>query len=369
MRKLNRDIVIQNMDPENNSELVNINSSVTAKRITAIWALSETTFGGLLHALHIPLTGIFVGGAAVIFITLIAYFSDQKYSIIKATIIVLILKGVVSPYTPLAAYFAVLLQGILGQILFANKKHISLSAFILSVTTLLVFGFQKVIILTIVFGKTFWQSIDAFTNFIVDQFHFNGQNSQAIHFSFILIAAYVLLHLFAGIFIGILAGRIPNWITASINKNDYYITDIKPENNSNLLFDTNKNSKRVRKRKRAVMFAVIAIATLILSYLIPGIKSNLFTDVAVMILRAIIITLIWYFYLAPLLINYSKRYLKKRQNRYTEEVEEIIALFPQLKNILFHCWNKSSGHKGFQKYRLFLSYSLITMLFTNFNFE
>jgi hypothetical protein len=357
------------MNQESDSELTNVNSFVTVKRITAIWALSETTFGGLLHALHMPFTGIFIGGAAVIFITLIAYFSEQKYSIIKATIIVLILKGLVSPYTPIAAYFSVLLQGILGQILFINKKHISLSAFVLSVSTLLLFGFQKVIILTVVFGNTLWQSIDAFANLIVDQFHLSGQNQQTIHFSIIIISAYVFLHLAAGIFIGILAGRIPQWITTSVNKNNYYIKDINPEIGSDLFFVRNKNNKRSGKKKRAVLLVVIIVGALIVSYLIPGIGSNLFADIAIMTFRAIIITLFWYFYLAPLLIRYSKRFLRKRENYYADEVKEIIELFPQMKNILLHCWNRSSRHKGLRKYRHFLSYSLITMLFTNFNFE
>lgn len=357
------------MNQESNSELTNVNSSVTVKRITAIWALSETTLGGFLHALHIPLTGIIVGGAAVIFITLIAYFSEQKYSIIKATIIVLILKGVVSPYTPLAAYFSVLIQGILGQILFINKKHISLSAFTLSVSTLLLFGFQKVIILTVVFGNTLWQSLDTFANLIVDQFHLNGNNSQIIHFSFIIISGYVLLHLAAGIFIGILAGRIPKWITASVNRDHYYIEDIKPGNSSVSVFVTKKNNKRSGKKKRAVIYLVVAAAAMILSYFVPGTGTSLFADIAIMTFRAILITLFWYFYLAPLLIRYSKRFLSKRQNYYADEIQEIMLLFPHLKNIILNCWNRSSGHKGFHKYRLFLSYSLITMLFTNFNFE
>ena len=343
--------------------------SITVKRITALWALSETTFGGILHALHIPLTGVFIGGSAIIFITLIAYFSEQKVSIIKATIIVLIVKGIVSPYTPVTAYFSVLLQGVLGQILFSNKKHLQLSTFILSVTTLLFFGFQKVIIYTIVFGKTLWQSIDVYANFIVDQFNISGQSAQSIHFSYILISIYVLIHLIAGIFIGILAGRIPNWIATSINKDDYFLVNIRTEPEANSILEENKKKKHLRNRKHTLLFLVVAIGAIILSYLIPGFGSNHTSDVVLMIFRGIIITLIWYFYLAPLVINYSKRYLKNRQNIYAEEVEEIINLLPQLKNILSHCWTKSSKHKGFQKYRLFLGYSLITLLLSNFEFE
>jgi hypothetical protein len=357
------------MNNEYDLELTGVNRSIAVNRIIALWALSETTLGGILHALHMPLTGVFVGGAAIIFITLIAYFSEQKVSIIKATFIVLIVKGVVSPYTPVTAYFSVLLQGVLGQILFSNKKHLKLSAFVLSVTTLTVFGFQKAIIYTIVFGKTLWQSIDSYTNFIVDQFHINGEVTQTIHFSLILISIYALLHLTAGIIIGILAGKIPNWIAVSINKNDYYLVDVKPENKVKSFFEEIKKNKKSRKKKRGIVILSIAIGAIILSYLTPGLGSSLASDMVLMIFRAIVITLIWYFYLAPLLLNYSKKYLKKRQNIYAEEIEEIMTLLPQLKNVLFHCWTKSSQHKGFRKYRLFLSYSLITMLLTNFNFE
>jgi len=339
------------------------------KRLTAIWALTETTLGGLLHALHIPLTGIFIGGAAIIFITLIAYFSEQKYSIIKATIIVLIVKGLVSPYTPIAAYFSVLLQGILGQLLFINKKHISLSTFVLSISTMLLFGFQKVIVYTVVFGKTLWQSIDTFTNFIIDQFHIMGQNSQTIHFSMIIISGYIFIHLAFGIFIGIVAGRIPGWLITSINDNDYYIKGIKNELTAKSIPYLHKKSKNSKTKLRIIIFSIISIVLLILSYFIPNSESNFLIEVVLMIFRAVMITLVWYFYLAPLLVYHSKKYLKKQQNIYAEEVQEILNLFPYLRNILSQCWLKSSDQKGLKKYQLFFSYSIITILLTNFNFE
>ena len=46
-------------------------------RITALWGFSEATLGGILHAFKIPFTGLFVGSAAVIFISLIAHFTNE----------------------------------------------------------------------------------------------------------------------------------------------------------------------------------------------------------------------------------------------------------------------------------------------------
>ena len=55
-----------------------MNRKVAVTRITEIWALVETTFGGLLHFIHVPLKGIFIGGLAIIRITLIAFISEQN---------------------------------------------------------------------------------------------------------------------------------------------------------------------------------------------------------------------------------------------------------------------------------------------------
>jgi len=47
-------------------------------RITALWAFSESAFGGILHAFKIPFRGLFIASAAVLFISLIALFSKNN---------------------------------------------------------------------------------------------------------------------------------------------------------------------------------------------------------------------------------------------------------------------------------------------------
>lgn len=71
-----------------------MNSKVAVTRITALWALTETAFGGLLRFFHVPLKRIFIGGFAIIFI---------------------IVKSIVIRYTLVAAYLSVLLQEIFGR--------------------------------------------------------------------------------------------------------------------------------------------------------------------------------------------------------------------------------------------------------------
>src|SRR5438045_613816 len=59
-------------------------------RIIALWVLCEAMLGGIIHAFHIPVSGLIVGSAAVICICLIGYYSPVKGAIIKATLIVAI---------------------------------------------------------------------------------------------------------------------------------------------------------------------------------------------------------------------------------------------------------------------------------------
>ena len=57
-------------------------------KLIAIWAISESGLGGLLHAAKIPFSGILLGSFAVIIITFIAKSSEERFnSIIKATML------------------------------------------------------------------------------------------------------------------------------------------------------------------------------------------------------------------------------------------------------------------------------------------
>ena len=131
---------------EINPDPQEINDQISVVKITALWAFSESAFGGILHALTIPFRGIFINSAAVLFITLIALFSKNKNEILKSTFIVLLIKALVSPYTPLTAYFAVTIQGLIGYLLFLPKNIFKISTILLGILTLLFSVLQKIIV-------------------------------------------------------------------------------------------------------------------------------------------------------------------------------------------------------------------------------
>lgn len=331
--------------------------NLTTLRITALWAFSESAFGGILHALTIPLRGLFIASAAVLFISLIALYSKSNKEILKATLIVILIKAVVSPHSPLTAYFAVALQGTLGFLFFSTQKLYRLSAFLLGVFVLFFSGIQKIVVLTILFGNTLWESLDIFIKEISNEL-FNITHPE-INYGYILIAGYILIHLAAGVFIGLYAGRLPQKINyysglvsdAIVNKSDVEIP---------------RKTKRKKKswflRPSGIFVLIISIGVITLSYLSPKLEENIAVSVIIMLVRSLVITFIWYTIAAPLARKFFEKFVRQRKSDHARELEEIISMFPQFRKIVIYCWKNSENKKGFKRIRYFLSTSFYYLL-------
>lgn len=331
-------------------------------RVTAVWGFSEAAFGGILHALHIPLTGLFVGGAAVIFITLIAHYSNQKNQILKATLTVILIKALISPYTPLTAYFAVALQGILGYIFFSLIKIEKAAAFLLGVSSLLYSSLQKLIILTVVFGTNLWNSIDEFVIYILLQFNLDPKILPA-NFSFILIFIYFGIHLIGGIYFGIIASRIPNWLIeqriSSANLNLSLTNEID-------VFNKAKRKKKKWWRKPSGIIIVgVLIIFMIISYTSPQFQNSKSLSVLIMLIRAFLITFFWFSVLSPFLMKSFNKIVDKKKFEKASELNSITSLFPDFKLILNYCWKSNSNLKGINRIKKFFSCSLSILLMTD----
>src|SRR4051812_9858770 len=113
-------IKLQTVKTEPFQQMTSTKNLHAVSRLTALWALSESGLGGIMHAMKIPLTGFFVGGFAVIIIALIAHFSDKSLrAILQSTLLVILVKAAVSPQSPFMAYIAVAFQGVAGALIFS----------------------------------------------------------------------------------------------------------------------------------------------------------------------------------------------------------------------------------------------------------
>jgi len=332
--------------------------------VTALWALAEAALGGVLHALHIPLTGLFVNSCAVIFIVLIATGSDKKGTIIRATLIVMIVKGMVSPHTPLTAFVAVGFQGLMGEILLRSKRFLLVSSVALGVITLLQSALQKIVLLTIVYGNSLWDSIDVFINFILIQLPFITVSSDPLRFSFWLIITYIGIHLLAGITVGIIAARIPGWIKLEIEK-EKRVYRLEEETH-NLEIKSKKNKRKWVQKPSAFVIIILACLIVIFSYIFPEISETQGMRAVVMILRSTSILFLWYSLVGPYLLKISRKYFKSKQNKYAKEVQKTLNILVPLRYIVYKTWNESQHFSSLGRIKNFVRMSLINILCTEF---
>jgi hypothetical protein len=332
----------------------------SVQRLIAIWALSEAALGGLLHALRIPLTGIFINGTAVIIIALISYYTNKKGTILKATLIVLLVKAAVSPHTPLNAYLAVSLQGLIGEIVFGNKKYFRTSALIFGVVTLFLSGIQKIIVLTILFGENLWESIDLFANYILDQIPFLINGVANYEVSFWIIALYVGLHIFVGIIIGLFAGKTPEWLSN-------YEKNIILSLNQDTAFNQYKNLKKNKrkfwfKKPSTVAILILVIMIILLAYVFPQFSETAALKAIIMVIRSIIIMIIWYLLAGPFFLKLYKNYINKHGSKFSRDVNSTILILPATKSIVAYSWKYSKKYGNFKRLKYFILTTLINIL-------
>ncbi len=335
--------------------------SITIQKITAVWGFTESAVGGVLHVLKIPLTGLFIGSFAVLCIFLIAHYSKKPVLILRSTIIVILIKSVVSPYSPLAAYFAVLLQGFLGYLFFTVIRYERLAAVFLGVAALLLSALQKVFVLTILFGTALWESIDLFYKYLINELSFMV-NIFPQNISIYLISAYCGIHAAAGLIIGIKAFSVPAWIT---KKREHFSLDREKMKTAIDLFEKKKNFKKKKwwQKKSGILILGTLLTLMLISYFLPEFEKKASYNILIMIVRSFVITFFWFYLASPFIIKYFKKIIEKKKSVYSEEISSAISMFPEFKNILNYSWEISSGKKGLIRIKDFLSNSVSLLLF------
>jgi hypothetical protein len=320
-------------------------------RLTALWALNEAGLGGVLHAVKSPFTGLLVGGMAVILIALIAYFADKKTTtVLKSTILVLIVKAAASPHSPLPAYLAVGFQGLTGAFVFTMLRSHRLAALLLGIAALCESALQKIITLTLIYGNSLWESIDLFFNYILHEFGFLKQ-PENVRISMVLIFLYFALYLLAGIFIGYLAGLLPSELKRMHHQLDLTVTG--------QLAEYDQNAKAVSPiprpfwRKKIFKIGLVLLVMVTIFSLIPHESSGVSRALYVL-LRSCTVILIWYVLAAPLINRLIHTFLSKERIKYAAEVEHILFLIPHLRRATLILWKHSARFKYLERLKYFL---------------
>jgi hypothetical protein len=324
-------------------------------RITALWAFSEAFMGGILHGLKIPFAGLILAFVASVCITLIALGNNKKGEILKATLLVIAVKFILSPHTPPMAYVAVLIQGAVGELLFLNKKFLKPAAFILTLFSLLYSAFQHLLILTIIFGQDFWQAIDIFLNKITQTF-IKG----AVHYSLYLILFYIGCYLIAGIVGGVLNIKFIKSVQSGAQTN----TLLQQLNNlpqiDDNIFASNKKGKR--KRSFTLVFGSLMLLMLVFSYL-PFFNTEFSkSKIAELVVRAVIIILVWNYFITPLLRMQLQKWVAKYRKKNGNALQQVISLLPGIKIILQQSWQLSRQPKKWLRFKSFINNTILLIV-------
>jgi hypothetical protein len=297
-------------------------------RLIALWVLAETFLGGLLHAFHIPLAGVFIACFSALFISLIYSTTGSSKKVIHATLIVLVFKMLLSPHAPLGAFLSVALQGSFGAFILALIPSQKAGRMLVTVFAYMQSATMKLISLTIIFGMGFWDALDEFMLSIVDYFPFLATVLSAKN----LVLSYLGIYLVTGIIAGWMIGKVA--LTA--NRNSFALGE-EPDGST-------------QKKDRKINFEWVLIACLAVIYFIPFIPAS-FREMS---LRAAVILTAWTLILGPLVKKALFTFLGKRKSGLLREINLIEGILPEMRKNLKISWRAASGQKAFQRIPFFV---------------
>lgn len=285
-------------------------------RLTALWALSESGLGGMMHAFKIPFTGFVLGGFAIVVITLIAQISKQSFrSIVQATAFVLMVKAAASPHAPPMAYIAVGFQGLVGAVLYQFVSYRYLAAILFGGIALFESAVQKFLVATLLFGKSIWEALDTFVSSILQDLSIVADFS----FSFWLIAIYTAGYTLWGMVLGWWSAGLFN----QLQKNkELVLAQVK--NAMDLSIPLTEVLKPKRKNKLWMSLVVLCLIVLVFTL------SNQLHKAAYAFVRTVAALMLLFWVITPM-VQWGLQYWVKR-NKQTGVLVGLMEQLPELKS-------------------------------------
>ena len=306
-------------------------------RLIALWVLCEALLGSIIFTFKIPVSGLVIGSCAVTCISLIAWYVPAKGAIIKATIIVAIFKMMLSPQAPPPAYIAVFFQGLMGELLFWNRKYFRLFCLVLALLAMIESAFQRILSITIIYGNDLWTAVNSFMKRLTG-------SEQLTDYSYFIIFCYVLFHIIAGVVVGIWAGFLPQRIQLmGAFQKQYPVETV----DTDIIIPQRKRKKPVR----LVLFMIwiVLLAIYIQSFFKIGAALLPSSMILRILIRSVIIVLTWYFLLSPVLKQLLHKWLQRKKQQSAEQVQQVLNLLPSTQGLIMRSWKLAADRKGLRR--------------------
>ena len=173
---------------------MNIQSTSDA-RIILLWAFVESGIGGILHALKIPFSGLFLAGVSMICVTMLFQQTKGRWALFYGSCVsVLLIKLLVSPQSGPNAFIAISFQMLFGYAWYRFFGIGRLSMLVFFIIGMLQSAFQKLLVLYLLFGKALVESLVEFETWVFSLFGLQHGNFPG------LVSVYIVIYVIAAIF-------------------------------------------------------------------------------------------------------------------------------------------------------------------------
>ena len=324
---------------------------VSLHRLTALWALSESALGGILHGFKIPFAGMIVSAIAVMSIAFMIRIGARRGDLLKSLLIVATVKAIVSPHSPPTAYLAFFMQGGMALLFYPLLRKHLWAVYGLIFFAVVESALQKIIVLTLIFGQDLWTSIDVFANYLHGLI-LPGNPPVHWHAGYLVMAFYILIHFLFAIMAAL-------WIRNFFRDMD------REEQNAVYILEPDTREIKARKRKIRLTYLIYPLAVILmaLTFVVPVFDSGVGFRALRMIIRSTVILGIWYVWLGPIVTRKLHRALRNRQSRYHDDLENILLQLPLLRRVLLQEWHRFKQQDK-KNYRSFVEKALYILLFS-----
>lgn len=318
-------------------------------RLTAMWALTEVSLGGLMHALRIPFSGLFVGGIALLCLFLITRYSSSKQVLVQALLTVVAIKAIASPHASPFAYLAMTVQFLCCLPLTGRIGRSTFGILVLLGVAFMYSPIQKLLLIWFTVGS---DGVGAISEAI--RLASASILPESIGIG-VPIFVYLGIHILFASALILLAIRWKDGLPI-----DRELLAEWTISRMNIQHDvTNRTRNSTVYVAGFVFIIVVGLVLLLLPQWFPAWTSYL--------LRPLFILAIWIGIIRPAIVYVMNRKYNKRS--FAAELKPFIDLFPTLREMIAFSWAKSLD--GFKPARFFrwatFMFTLILMIESNSN--
>jgi hypothetical protein len=219
---------------------------------------------------------------------------------------------------------------------------------LLGVVTLVESAIQKLLVLTLIYGKSLWEAIDSFSIYVIKKMGFLGN----IFSSTAVISIYLWLYALLGLVVGYIIYDIVRYLEVNQGNVKYQIQAIEFDNEVGL-------AKKKRGRWRQWVIFGIFFALIAAYYFFVKEGDAVWKNWLYIFLRSAGILLLWYYIVAPIFKKYFSRFLEGKKHRVQAEVDETLTLLPYLRKVTKLAWKENENEKGLNKLRNFMGDTIL----------